>query len=195
MIYDFGLNQGDTLRLYNPISLPQIEDTIKFVVGLTDTVVYGAPRKRMYMRCITGNYCSWFTNDIIIEGIGSLNSHFLSPYVDESLYIPGQSFKLLNFEENGDTYSFSDSCETVNVAEISTNKIKVYPNPTNSTLHIEGLTIENTFCLYNFLGKQVLQQTFVNSTTINLEQFANGIYFYELRNNKLTLKTGKIVKQ
>jgi len=31
--------------------------------------------------------------------------------------------------------------------------------------------------------------------TINTEQLADGIYFYELRSDKETLKTGKLVKQ
>ncbi len=195
MIYDFSLNQGDTLRLYKPVSFFQGEDTLKLVVDSTDSVVYGVARKRMFMRCITGAYCSWFTNDVVIEGIGSLNSHFLSPYIYEFLFIPGDAFRLLNFEENGNTYSFSDSCGTVDIPEISSNNIKIFPNPANSTLHVTGATLENTFSLYNFLGQQILQQTFTNTATINTEQLAVGIYFYELRNDKGIIKTGKVVKQ
>ncbi len=196
MIYDFGLNQGDTLRLYKPASFFQGADTLKLVVDSTDSVVYGVSRKRMFMRCITGTYCSWFTNDIIIEGIGSLNSHFLSPYIYEFLSIPGEAFRLLNFEENGSTYSFSDSCGTVDISEISSNKIKIYPNPFfNQLTFSHADNAQTTISLYNFLGQRVLQQTFTKSTTINTEQLSEGIYFYELWSNKGTLKTGKLVKQ
>lgn len=52
-----------------------------------------------------------------------------------------------------------------------------------------------TVSLYNFLGEQVLQQTFTNSATINTRQLADGFYFYELRSNNQTLKTGKLIKQ
>lgn len=196
MIYDFGLNQGDTLRLYKPASFFQGEDTLKLVVDSTDSVVYGVTRKRMFMRCVTGTYCSWFTNDVVIEGIGSLHSHFLSPYIYEFLSIPGEAFRLLDFAENGNTYSFSDSCGIVDVSEISSSKIKTHPNPFSNqlTFSLAG-KVPTTVFLYDFLGQQVLQQTFTNSTTLNTEQLADGIYFYELRSNKRTLKTGKVVKQ
>jgi len=40
-----------------------------------------------------------------------------------------------------------------------------------------------------------LQQAFTSSTELNTEQLADGIYFYEIRNSKGTLTTGKVVKQ
>lgn len=76
------------------------------------------------------------------------------------------------------------------------NSIKCFPNPFFTQLTFSLADYEQTtILLYNFLGQQVLQQTFTNSTTINTEQLADGIYFYELRNSKGTLKTGKVVKQ
>ena len=72
----------------------------------------------------------------------------------------------------------------------------VFPNPFSTQLTFSlAYNEQKIVSLYNFLGKQVLQQTFINSATINTEQLAEGIYFYELRNNKGTLKTGKLVKQ
>lgn len=197
MIYDFGLNKNDTLRLYNSLHLyhPSLEDTIKLVVDSTDTVIYGTARKRMFLRCITGTYCTWYRGDVVIEGIGSLNSHFLSPYVYEFWSIPGRVFELLSFKESGSLHNFSSNCEPVAISEVSSDKINIYPNPTNSTLHVIGTSLTNTFYLYNFLGQQKLQHTFTNSTTINIEQLTNGIYLYELRNSKGVTQTGKIVKQ
>ncbi len=70
------------------------------------------------------------------------------------------------------------------------------PNPFSGQLTFAFTDNEpTTVLLYDFLGQQVLRQTFSNSNTINTEQLANGIYFYELRNSKGTLKTGKVVKQ
>lgn len=71
-----------------------------------------------------------------------------------------------------------------------------YPNPFSSQLTISLADNEQTtVSLYNFLGQQILQQTFTNSTTINTEQFANGIYFYELRNDKGRVANGKVIRQ
>lgn len=72
----------------------------------------------------------------------------------------------------------------------------VFPNPFSNQLIVSHSDNgQATLSLYNFLGQQFLQQALVNSTTINTEQLSNGIYFYELRNNKGVIKTGKVVKQ
>ncbi len=74
--------------------------------------------------------------------------------------------------------------------------VSLFPNPFSNQLTFSlAANEQTTVSLYNFLGQQVLQQTFTNSTTVNTEQLVDGIYFYELRSNKGTLKTGKVVKQ
>ena len=72
----------------------------------------------------------------------------------------------------------------------------IHPNPFSSQLTFSlAANKQTTVSLYNFVGQQILQQTFTNTTTINAEQLADGIYFYELRNHKGAIKTGKVVKQ
>lgn len=72
----------------------------------------------------------------------------------------------------------------------------VYPNPAKDILHVAASNNEPLeIILYDFLSRQILRQPFTSSTTINIGQLADGIYFYELRNSKGVLKTGKVVKQ
>ena len=72
----------------------------------------------------------------------------------------------------------------------------IYPNPFSTQLTFQlAINNQTTISLYNFLGQQLLQQKFINSTIINTEQFPSGIYFYELRNSEAIIKTGKLVKQ
>jgi hypothetical protein len=74
--------------------------------------------------------------------------------------------------------------------------VSLFPNPFSTQLTFSlADNVQTTVLLYDFLGQQILQQTFTNSTTINTAQLADGIYFYELRGNKGMLKTGKLVKQ
>ena len=72
----------------------------------------------------------------------------------------------------------------------------VYPNPFSTQLTFAlSYNEPTTLVLYDYLGQQVLQKSITNSTTINTEQLADGIYFYELRNDKGAVKNGKVLKQ
>lgn len=75
-------------------------------------------------------------------------------------------------------------------------RVSLFPNPFSHQLSFSVANNEPTIVfLYNFMGQQVLQQTFANTTTINTGQLVNGVYFYELRNDKGVIKTGKVVKE
>jgi hypothetical protein len=85
---------------------------------------------------------------------------------------------------------------SINENAVQQSSIKAFPNPFSNQLtfsHTENK--QATISLYNFIGQQMYQKTFTNNATINTEQFETGIYFYELRNDKGVIKTGKVVKQ
>lgn len=72
---------------------------------------------------------------------------------------------------------------------------KIFPNPFSSQLNFQLSDNEQTtVTLYDFLGRQILQQRFSYSAIIITEQLASGIYIYELRNAKGIFKNGKIIK-
>jgi hypothetical protein len=76
------------------------------------------------------------------------------------------------------------------------SSINITPNPFFTQLTITHSTTEPTsIILSNICAQQILQQTFINSTTINTEHLADGIYFYELRNEKGMVRKGKVIKQ
>jgi len=75
---------------------------------------------------------------------------------------------------------------------------EIYPNPTNNTLIIEGISDEKTkLTLQDNLGKIIVERTITNSgftsEIINLEQFENGFYFIKISNSKEEI-TKKVVK-
>jgi hypothetical protein len=85
---------------------------------------------------------------------------------------------------------------SVGINELQKTGVTLFPNPFSNQLTFKLADNEpTTVSLYDFLGQQILQHTFTNSTTINTAQMQSGIYFYELRNSKGTLKTGKVVKE
>lgn len=77
-----------------------------------------------------------------------------------------------------------------------TTALSFFPDPFSD--HLTASLTGNepaTITLYNFLGQQILRETFTYSTTLNTAQLAVGIYFYALGNYKGTLKTGKVIRQ
>jgi len=80
------------------------------------------------------------------------------------------------------------------------NQINLFPNPASSTLTIRQSTystqLTNQLIITDVLGNEVYHQAINNSTqsTINISQLSNGVYFYQLSNNKETVR-GKFVKE
>lgn len=92
---------------------------------------------------------------------------------------------------------FLQITEPVSVLEFDkTDALLVFPNPFIGNLNIQLKNYEpSEIILYDFSSRKILQQTFTNSTTLNTEQLENGIYFYEVRNKKGSIKNGKVMKQ
>ena len=127
----------------------------------------------------------WYFNDTIINGA----TNYFCDSTQPGVYAVDIS------DTNGCITSLHFGPYTA-VASVAKETINIYPNPFSNQLIFSHAGNEQTkISLYNFLGQQVLQQTFTNSIAINTEQLASGIYFYELRNDKGVIKTGKVVKQ
>ena len=95
---------------------------------------------------------------------------------------------------------YGSICSNVGIDELAKDEsnIKVYPNPNdgNFTLSYNSqLSILNSQLIINdVLGNTVYHQKINNSTqtTIQLNQLTDGVYFYQIRNDKET-KQGKFV--
>lgn len=80
-------------------------------------------------------------------------------------------------------------------------KALVYPNPTSNyiTLTTEGFNFTNqlnSYQLYNYQGKLILQNVLQNQNSrIDLSNFSSSIYILQIFAEEKLLKTFKIVKQ
>ena len=76
--------------------------------------------------------------------------------------------------------------------------ITLYPNPASSilTLHSQLSILNSQFIITDVLGNEVYHQAIINSNnqTIDISQWSNGVYFYQLINNTETVR-GKFIKQ
>jgi len=77
------------------------------------------------------------------------------------------------------------------------DNINIYPNPANNTLYIEGAfdNSNNNLQIYNLLGSLIIsKQITQNTTTIDISQLSNGVYFVKILTDNFTYKQ-KIIKQ
>lgn len=77
--------------------------------------------------------------------------------------------------------------------ETLTSSIQVYPNPSSAfvTIQVEGAF---TYSLLNLNGQVLVQSNAINTTTIDLYEFATGVYFITLNTTSVS-QTLKFVKQ
>ncbi len=84
-----------------------------------------------------------------------------------------------------------------NSLSISENKykdFKVYPNPANSEIFFQFQESPDYLVIYSTDGKKVFSSLNVTKNfKINIQQFANGLYFYQVGNEKEVIK-GKFLK-
>ena len=177
--YDFNLNTGDSFYFYYAPLLGW-----HYVTSVDSELI-----NTSYRRTLTFDGTEKW-----IEGIGSKAGLF------ESNLLVGNVFHaLLCYSENGNVhYSLFGTCNTgtgINGPDLKTTH-KVYPNPVTDKLNI---TVDNNsvseIILYDMTSRRLLQQKFVNESSINTEQLAKGFYFYELRIKDGFTMNGKIVKE
>jgi hypothetical protein len=77
----------------------------------------------------------------------------------------------------------------------SKEELVLFPNPFSDKINITAR--RNDLVEVNFFdvtARKIFNQSFKNSTSINTEQLAKGIYLYEVRNKNGVIKKGKVVK-
>ena len=92
------------------------------------------------------------------------------------------------------------STQSTGIEEINNRQktVEIYPNPANTTLNIylpnSQLSILNSqLYISDVLGNEVYCKQFFNiNNSIDISSLNNGVYFYQLKNNKETIR-GKFV--
>lgn len=75
------------------------------------------------------------------------------------------------------------------------NLLDCFPNPFYDKLNYQCKDNEQReLFLFDITGRNLLQKKFINSTFINTEQLAKGLYLYEVRGKDGSCKKGKVMK-
>lgn len=80
------------------------------------------------------------------------------------------------------------------IGSIDENKVKWYPNPTDSYINIEGLTQNSKYGIFDLQGKKVLSGSLNEFSKIDLSAIPSGVYFISLSKSKERF-VEKIVKK
>lgn len=91
---------------------------------------------------------------------------------DEVLYTSDE-------HSDGIFLTYNNDCEHTAVAEVSASNVRLYPNPTNGMVNIEG-NGDMTISVMNTLSQKVLETTATGNATIDLSGFGSGIYMIRI---------------
>ncbi len=92
------------------------------------------------------------------------------------------------------TFNAENSFTALSVKEESPAdvQLKLYPNPVQQQLNVVTTTInEQVLHIYSIDGKQLLNKTFTQSTTVDMANWQNGIYIVYIPDLKKTMKVVK----
>lgn len=77
-----------------------------------------------------------------------------------------------------------------------TSKVKIYPNPANDFLYIDGLQSSTELSLYNIVGQEVRHlSTQKSKEQISISELPSGMYLLQLKTTTGEVYTTKIVKE
>ena len=137
----------------------------------------------------------WINGSSLVATSGFVSYQW---YSSGGILIPGETSEIFNPTSSDGYYvvvTDTNNCEgqsyvinyTINELNNITQKIKIYPNPTNGLVMIEGISAIKNITVINSIGNQLLQVENNNyetsSTKLDLSTFTKGIYFIRIEEN------------
>lgn len=135
------------------------------------------------IRWSNGVYSSW-------QKSGAQSQDYLTAYVDD--------IAIYDIDDGYTIYDICPDCEEVpggstdiNV-NYDTNKLKIFPNPVNDNLFVNGETVPSIITIYSCDGRKVKYTE--NTNIVNISDLKTGIYIV-LVNMKESFVIRKIIKE
>lgn len=142
---------------------------------------------------LSANGSTTDTTNYLFTDFGPLQSNIIYSYRLrlDTMYFPTAT---CYFNSISDTVSISF---TTSLGELSnSNTFKIFPNPSNGIVSVQGDKSVNSIKIYNAIGEIVYEQTNQNSAqfTIDISDKPNGIYFIVI-NSENNFYNHKLIKQ
>ena len=137
----------------------------------------------------------WIEGDSIVATSGFTSYQW---YFSDGTQISGATSNIFEPSTIGEYYVVvtDNNCEissytidyNISGWEIQKKEIKIYPNPTNGYINVEGFNLINSVTIINYLGNQLLRVENKDNnkviTKIDLSNFAKGVYFMQIEQKK-----------
>ncbi len=198
LIYDFTITEGDTVIVYGLVEWSDngfVE--IEFRCDSIRSREFNSISRRVYHLSPTlqpdANTESW------IEGIGSLSGilHNYDGRVGGDTYILSCVYHndnmLFNKYESGDCIRLA-----LRINDITSNSLKVYPNPFNNELHIDNVPVGQNLNMRinNSLGQLIVDTELHEGNNLISYPGSSGLYIAIIKNdNGIILWKEKIIKR
>jgi hypothetical protein len=186
LLYDFNLQVGDTF----PPSLTGCYPYV-FVSGIDSTNLFGNGYRKSF------NQGGSAQGPPLIEGVGS-SAGILAP----SCLQIGMFYQLDCFSVNDTLLYWTGAPWAACVLPGSVEEIiphagvTLFPNPVN-----DHFTLSNNdkqaaeLVLFDMTGRIIFNKEFVRNIKVDTKSYADGVYFYQVKNKSGQISAGKFVKQ
>lgn len=135
------------------------------------------------------------TYNVLEDGIVIATNLNESEYI-VSPFSPNSCYQVQTICENGQLSSPSDCAEEVSINNVNvSNSFEVYPNPAHETVTVSTTMNAQKVEVLNYLGQVIYSQSVSsNNFTLNVANYADGVYFIRLTNNE-GIATQKLIKK
>ncbi len=194
LIYDFGLNVGDTihsslLAFFRDAGV----DTIR--IDFIDSVLLnGVYHKRFNSTptLLPGNFPNVYH---YIEGIGSTEGFLSTNMVfegEQHLICVGKTYNQSLFPDSSIGCIYATSIDNKDI----TRSIHMFPNPASDNLDFVSSVPDLRVDVIDILGRVIIRdRKLLDHDRINIQQWSNGLYMIYFYSNEALVSKQKLVKE
>ena len=176
-VFDFSLNQGDTMNYASPYQFFPV-----------DTVFFTTTNDGVSRKTLASNYCIFpdVFSPSIVEGLGSERGFMVPP--SPGFFEGGPWIMCIKDTANNNIVGYNSDCygyisglkDEVNYSDLS-----VYPNPNSGTIYISPSFNARKLNIYSINGQLIFQQSIEKEVDcIEIPMKLAGLYLVNLFNTK-----------
>ena len=201
LLYDFKTKKDSSWIIVFSTDVSSYLDTLKVTVDSISFVnINGYNLKKLWVNYKPLNSdLGYIYPSTIVDKIGDVNYLFnLNSYRVACDGNFSQGLRCYQDPQFGFyNTGIASSCNYTGVNELKSDKIEIYPNPAKDYINFDmGMYKDFQLSVYNSVGQTVLKKQLTSSnTTLNIQSFQSGMYYYQLINNKAKVISGKFLKE